>query len=120
MNLAAFGSPLGRSYGHESARPLSRSPRATLHTLTRSRELESFRGSWEIEVQYLRIYATSDGETHFCDVDLPTTNASLFPNEAPFELSGRYPATSVRFLRISLKKSASVRFGWKRAGLEMR
>ena len=43
-------------------------------------------------MQYLRIYATSDGETHFGDVDLPTTNASLFPNEAPFELSGRYPA----------------------------
>ena len=48
----------------------------------------------------LRIYATQDGESHFGDVDIPTTETPLFPNEAPFELSGHYPASRIRFVRI--------------------
>jgi hypothetical protein len=57
----------------------------------------------------LRIFATPDGESHFGDVDIPTAEASLFPNEAPFELSGYYPASRIRFVHIP----ASVReAGW--------
>ena len=48
----------------------------------------------------LHIYATPDGESHFGDVDIPTTETPLFPNEAPFELSGHYPASRIRFVRI--------------------
>lgn len=48
----------------------------------------------------LRIYATPDGESHFGEVDVPTTDASLFPNEAPFALSNHYAASSIRFVRI--------------------
>jgi hypothetical protein len=51
-------------------------------------------------VRCLRIYATPDGESHFGDVEIPTIEASLFPNEAPFELSGHYPASRIRFVRI--------------------
>ncbi|MBO0710962.1 MAG: hypothetical protein J2P47_06755 [Acetobacteraceae bacterium] len=48
----------------------------------------------------LRIYATPDGESHFDEVDIPTTKRSIFPNTAPFELSAHYPASRVRFTRI--------------------
>jgi hypothetical protein len=41
---------------------------------------------------------------------------SSFPPTATSTVAIR----NVRFAQISLKKSASVRFGWKRAGLEMR
>ncbi len=48
----------------------------------------------------LRIYATPDGESHFGDADIPTTTAPLFPNEAPFRLSGHYPASPIRFVHV--------------------
>lgn len=48
----------------------------------------------------LRIHATSDGESHFGEVDIATTLMPLFPNEAPFELSAYYPASRVRFVHI--------------------
>lgn len=48
----------------------------------------------------LRIFATPDGESHFGDADIPTTMTPLFPNEAPFLLSGQYPASRVRFVNI--------------------
>ena len=48
----------------------------------------------------LRIYATPDGESHFGDVEIPTTMAPLFPCEAPFGLSASYPASRVRFVHV--------------------
>jgi hypothetical protein len=51
-------------------------------------------------VKCLRIYATSDGESHFGDIHVPTMETPLFPNEAPFELSGHYQASRIRFVRI--------------------
>ena len=48
----------------------------------------------------LRIYATSDGESHFGEVDIPTIETPLFPNEAPFELSSHYPASRIRFVHV--------------------
>ena len=48
----------------------------------------------------LRIYATPDGESHFGEVDIPATMASLFPNEAPLELSVHYPASRIRFVHV--------------------
>jgi hypothetical protein len=48
----------------------------------------------------LHIFATPDGESHFGEVEIPTTMTPLFPNEAPFALSERYPASFVRFVRI--------------------
>lgn len=47
----------------------------------------------------LRIYATPDGESHFGESDVPTTEAPLFPNEASFELSSHYAASRIRFVR---------------------
>jgi hypothetical protein len=46
----------------------------------------------------LRIYATPDGESHFGEVDIPTTLTPLFPNEAPLDLSAYYPASRIRFV----------------------
>ena len=48
----------------------------------------------------LRIYATPHGESHFGEVDIPTTARPVFPNMAPFELSAHYPASRIRFTRI--------------------
>ncbi|HUK11599.1 MAG TPA: hypothetical protein VLX09_27280 [Stellaceae bacterium] len=48
----------------------------------------------------LRIYATPDGESHFDEIDIPTTRRSIFPDAAPFELSAHYPASRIRFTRI--------------------
>jgi len=48
----------------------------------------------------LRIYATADGESHFDEIDIPTTKRAAIPNTAPFEISTRYPASHVRFTRI--------------------
>ena len=48
----------------------------------------------------LRIYASPDGESHFDEVDISTTERSIFPDAAPFELSAHYPASRIRFTRI--------------------
>jgi hypothetical protein len=48
----------------------------------------------------LRIYATADGESHFGDAEIPTTTMPLFPNEAPLQLSGHYPASRIRFVHV--------------------
>ena len=47
-----------------------------------------------------RIYASSDGESHFDEVDIPTTKRAIFPDAVPFELSAHYPASRIRFTRI--------------------
>jgi hypothetical protein len=48
----------------------------------------------------LRIYASSGGKSHFDEVDIPTAKRPIFPDAAPFELSGYYPASRIRFTRI--------------------
>ena len=48
----------------------------------------------------LRIYATPDGESHFGEADVPTTQDPLFPNVAPFALSSHYAASRIRFVHI--------------------
>src|SRR5271168_5302442 len=48
----------------------------------------------------LRIYAARDGESHFDEVDLPTTKRSVHPYAAPFDVSASYPASRVRLTRI--------------------
>ena len=48
----------------------------------------------------LRIYAASDGESHFDEVDIPTTKRAIFPDAVPFELSAHYPASRIRFTCI--------------------
>ena len=48
----------------------------------------------------LRIYASSEGESHFGEVDISTELTPLFPNEAPLELSAYYDASRVRFVHI--------------------
>lgn len=48
----------------------------------------------------LRIYASSDGESHFGEIEIPTTERSVHPDALPFEVSASYPASRVRFTRI--------------------
>jgi hypothetical protein len=48
----------------------------------------------------LRVYATPDGESHFDEVDIPTTPKAVEPGVAPFEMSTQYPASHIRFTRI--------------------
>src|SRR5687768_16424253 len=49
----------------------------------------------ETTMRCLRIYATPDGESHFDEIDIPTTKRPVFPDSAPFELSADYPASSI-------------------------
>src|SRR5688500_1647493 len=48
----------------------------------------------------LRIYATPDGESHFDEVDLPTTRRSGLPDAVPFEVSASYQASRLLPTRI--------------------
>jgi hypothetical protein len=54
----------------------------------------------ETTMRCLRIYATPDGESHFDEIDIPTTKRPVFPDTAPFELSAHFPASRIRFTRI--------------------
>jgi hypothetical protein len=48
----------------------------------------------------LRIFAASDGESHFDEVEIPTSSRRAHPDSAAFEVSASYPATRIRFTRI--------------------
>jgi len=48
----------------------------------------------------LRIYASPDGESHFDEVELPTTKVSVHPDAVPFDVSARYQASHVHLTRI--------------------
>ncbi|PAY06800.1 hypothetical protein CK489_21835 [Bradyrhizobium sp. UFLA03-84] len=49
----------------------------------------------------LRIYATPDGESHFGEVDIPmTARVTVAPGAQPFQVSSRYPASSVEITQI--------------------
>lgn len=48
----------------------------------------------------LRVYSTADGESHFDEVEIPTTSRQVHPNAAAFEVSARYAASCIRFTHI--------------------
>lgn len=48
----------------------------------------------------LRIYATPDGESHFDDIELPTTKIAVHPDAVPFDVTASYPASRVRLTFI--------------------
>jgi hypothetical protein len=48
----------------------------------------------------MKCLATADGESHFDEVDIPTTARSMFRGIAPFELSAHYPSSRIQFTRI--------------------
>ncbi|WP_245457788.1 hypothetical protein [Phyllobacterium myrsinacearum] len=48
----------------------------------------------------LRIYASPDGESHFDEVELPTTKRSVHPDAVPFDVTASYPASRVRLTHI--------------------
>lgn len=48
----------------------------------------------------LRIYATPDGESHFDEIDLPTTKRPVHPDAVPFDVTASYPASRVRITHI--------------------
>ena len=48
----------------------------------------------------LRIYSTADGESHFDEVEIPTSSRQVHPNAAAFEVSANYATTRIRFTRI--------------------
>jgi hypothetical protein len=47
----------------------------------------------EASMKCLRIYATADGESHFDEIEIPTSSRQVHPNVAAFELSAKYAAT---------------------------
>ena len=48
----------------------------------------------------LRIYATADGDSHFDDVEIPTSSRQVHPSATAFEVSANYAATRLRFTCI--------------------
>jgi hypothetical protein len=48
----------------------------------------------------LCIYATPDGESHFDEVELPTTKRRVHPAAAPFDVTASYLASRVRITHI--------------------
>ena len=48
----------------------------------------------------LRVYSTADGESHFGEVEIPTTSRQVHPNAAAFEVSAKYAASNIRFTRM--------------------
>lgn len=48
----------------------------------------------------LRICATADGESHFDEVDMPTTQRFVHPDASLFEVTASYPASRLRLNRI--------------------
>jgi hypothetical protein len=54
----------------------------------------------EASMKCLRIYSTADGESHFDEVEIPTSSRQVHPNAAAFEVSANYVATRIRFTRI--------------------
>jgi hypothetical protein len=48
----------------------------------------------------LRVYATPDGESHFDEIEIPTTALQVHVNAVTFTASGKYPAAGLRFTRI--------------------
>jgi hypothetical protein len=54
----------------------------------------------EVAVKCLRIYSSSDGESHFDEVEIETSSMQVHPDAAAFEMSNKYAATGIRFTRI--------------------
>jgi hypothetical protein len=54
----------------------------------------------EASMKCLRIYSTEDGESHFDEVEIPTTSRQVHPKAMAFEVSANYAATGIRFTRI--------------------
>jgi hypothetical protein len=52
------------------------------------------------EMKCLRVYSTADGESHFDEVEIPTTSRQVHPNAAAFEMSAKYAASGIRFTHI--------------------
>jgi hypothetical protein len=54
----------------------------------------------EASMKCLRIYATPDGESHFDEVEIPTSPRQVHADTTAFDVSENYPATRIRFTRI--------------------
>jgi hypothetical protein len=54
----------------------------------------------EASMKCLRIYSTTDGESHFDEVEIPTSSRQVHPNAVAFAVSANYAATRVRFTHI--------------------
>jgi hypothetical protein len=47
----------------------------------------------------LQIYSAADGESHFDQVEIPTSSRQVHPEATAFEVSTNYAATRIRFTR---------------------
>ena len=48
----------------------------------------------------LRVFETTDGESHFDEVEIPTAALNVHPNAAVFQSSATYAASGLRFTNI--------------------
>src|SRR5882762_1024746 len=52
------------------------------------------------KMKRLRVYSTADGESHFDEVEIPTTSRRVHPNAAAFDVSAKYAASGIHFKHI--------------------
>ena len=57
----------------------------------------------------LRIYADSDGESHFANLEIPLNPRQLFADQTPLRISAQYRATHVQFVTVPAEMRES---GW--------
>ena len=57
-------------------------------------------------MQYTRLYADSDGESHFEDVDIAFTTRAYAPPAPPVQVSSFTPTTQCAFIRIPVGYSS--------------
>jgi hypothetical protein len=48
----------------------------------------------------LKIYTTTDGESHLAEVEISQSLAQIFPREPPLQVSKRYNASGVKFVTV--------------------
>ncbi len=79
---------------------MAEASRTGLLTLSGSHKADLYGREREASMKCLRIYATADGESHFDEVEIPTSPRQVHPNAMAFEVSAQYATTQIRFTRI--------------------
>jgi hypothetical protein len=56
----------------------------------------------------LRVHSTADGESHFDEVEIPTTSRQVHPNAAAFEVSAKYAGSGIRYRTFRRVRDRSI------------
>src|ERR1700731_2566192 len=60
------------------------------------------------KMKCLRVHSTADGESHFDEVEIPTTSRQVHPNAAAFEGSAKNAGTGIRYRTFRRVRDRSI------------